>query len=178
MFVPSVAVAVALAAVSPEMAPQKNDKANYQELKEPSGRFTLQYPKKDWRVLPGGGSVLVTLVHKDNRAVVNVEYSPLAAPLLPSELTDLFPELEVEELKQRQPGAGDFTRELVERPDGRYSRVSFVRKGFLGTERVVQATMPLGMHLYRITCTAADREYAKFAPIFATIIDSFRGPLQ
>jgi len=178
MFVSALAVAFALAAVSPETTPQADNRANYQELNEPSGRFRLQYPKKDWRVLPGGGSVLVTLAHKDNRAVVTIEYTPLEAQLLPSELTDLFPQLEVEELKKRQPGAGAFTQELVERPDGRYSRISFAKKGFLGTERVVQATMPLGAHLFRITCTATDREYAKFTPVFATIIETFRGQPQ
>jgi hypothetical protein len=175
MFLSALAAAVALAVIPPESSRQNDDKGTWQELKDPSGRFTLQYPKKDWRVLPGGGSVLVTLAHKDNRAVVTVEYSPLDVPLLPDELTDLFPRLEADELRRRQPAAGEFTQELVERPGGRYSRVSFARKGFLGSERVVQATMPLGLHLYRISCTATDREYVKFAPVFATIVETFRG---
>ena len=38
-----------------------------------SGRVTLEYPAKGWKVLPAGGQTIATLAESDGRALVQLE---------------------------------------------------------------------------------------------------------
>src|SRR5713226_649039 len=61
----------------------KNTK--YQTFKDPAGRFELEYPAKDWRLLPPGGSSLAVFNHKDG-PVMFVDRLRLGDRLTPSEI--------------------------------------------------------------------------------------------
>ena len=147
----------------------------FQPLKDPNGRFVLEYPKKDWRVIPGGGSVLFTLAHKENEAAVVIEYERLDPPLAPEDITETFSNvIEVDEIKKRQPGASQFRPGIVTGPEGRQAQIDYLRTGLEGQERVRLISMPRGADLYRIICSAKVVHYAKYEAIFSHIVESFR----
>src|ERR1700674_5402328 len=51
----------------------RKQEVTYQTYRDSSGRFSLEYPNKDWRVVPGGGSAaLVILARADGEATVSV----------------------------------------------------------------------------------------------------------
>jgi hypothetical protein len=104
------ALAGALPAVSASQIPffgKKNDN-NDLVFRSPDGKLSLAYPNKDWQILPGGGSVVATLAQKASEASVVVDYTKMNQALAPSEINDLFAELEAEDLATRQPEAKGF----------------------------------------------------------------------
>ena len=67
----------------------------YHKFKDGAGRFTLEYPATNWRIIPGSGSVLVGFTQQDGEASVLVDYTKLRLVLAPSEIDNTFAELEV-----------------------------------------------------------------------------------
>jgi hypothetical protein len=150
-------------------------KVEYQALTAPGGRFTLEYPKKDWRVLPGGGAVALTLGHSKNEAAVVIEYMRLDPPLSPNDITAVFvDEIELVELKQRQPGATNFRTGLMTGAEGKQGQIDFERPGMKGTEHVRQFSLPRGNDLYRIVCSAPMELFPKYEAVFSHIVETFR----
>ena len=74
----------------------------YKAFKDPSGRFELEYPTKDWSPLPTGGSAVAILARNDRTATVVIDLSRLTEPLAPSEVATNA-QIEVETLKEQQP---------------------------------------------------------------------------
>src|SRR5262245_49196958 len=68
---------------------------------DPGQRFSIEFPR-DWRwvIVSGSGEPIATFTEEDNEAAVVVERFRLKVPLRPTDITDLFAELEVEYLKQ------------------------------------------------------------------------------
>jgi hypothetical protein len=153
----------------------RRGKIEFQVLKDPGGRFTIEYPKRDWRVVPGGGSVLFTLAHSGNEAAVVVEYNRMDPPLMPEDITEMFSQvIELDEVKKRQPGASDFRPGLVTGPEGKQSQIDYTRPGMNGQERVRLVSMPRGADLYRIVCSAKAELFPKYEAIFSHIFETFR----
>jgi hypothetical protein len=135
--------------------------------------FQMEWPRRDWLSLPGGGSLLLAFASKKGDAVVLVEQVPLRQPLQPEDLTELFAQLETEAIKERHPGASDFEPRVIEGGDRRLVAVQFARTGVLGSERVRQYSLPVGRQLYRVTCAAAASQFAAYEPIFAHMAVTF-----
>ncbi len=152
----------------------RNPRLSVQSLQAPDGRFTLQYPKKDWLAVPGGGGVLLTLTERRVEATVAVEDKALNQPLAPDDITDLFAQLEIDAIKERQPKATDFQSRLLEAEGRKIVIVQFTRPGLKGPERVRQFSIPAGPHLYRVVCSSSPAQFAKYEPVFAHIAASFR----
>ena len=145
-----------------------------QTFKDPDGRFTFEFPKKDWMALPVGGPIVATVASKKGDAAIVVEHGWLKQPLAPSDITDLFAELEVEVIRERVPKATDFQTQIIDAGDQRIVAVQYVRQGLTGMERVRQDPIPAGRHLYRISGVAAlvsfgsiERWFAHAAATFA-----------
>ncbi len=115
-----------------------------QTFKDPDGRFTFEFPKKDWMALPVGGPIVATVASKKGDAAIVVEHGWLKQPLAPSDITDLFAELEVEVIRERVPKATDFQTQIIDAGDQRIVAVQYVRQGLTGMERVRQVLDPRG----------------------------------
>jgi hypothetical protein len=135
--------------------------------------FQVEWPRRDWLALPGGGSLLLAFASKKGDAVVLIEQVALRQALDPNDLTDLFAQLETEAIKARHPGAADFESRVIEGGDRRLVAVQFSRTGVLGAERVRQYSLPVGKQLYRVTCAAAAGQFAAYEAIFAHVAATF-----
>lgn len=135
--------------------------------------FSLEYPKKDWIVVPGGGAATVVLAQAKGNASVIVERVVLKAELGPDDITDLFAQLETESIQQRAPKAADFRSKVLDVTGGRLVAVQYALDGSKGPERVRQYSIPVGTNLYRLTCAAPIGQFQIFDPVFAHIAASF-----
>jgi hypothetical protein len=156
----------------------RKQEVTYQTYRDSSGRFSLEYPNKDWRVVPGGGSAaLVILAREDGEATVVVEASMLVEALAPSEIQAMA-EIEVDNLKARLPAAKDAKYELVDTRSGRGAMIPYANIGAQGPERVVQYSIPVEKSLFRLIRTARVAAAAKHDAVLAHMIESFKSPAE
>jgi hypothetical protein len=147
----------------------------FQRFEPPGKHFALEYPKKDWNVVPGAGTVLFVFAHKEAEASVTLDYTPLKQALAREEISQLFADLELEDVKERQPQVQHFTTALRTEADGRRVVViDYVRDGLKGPERVRLYSLPSGVHLYRVTCTAPVAYFARYEAVFERMALTFR----
>ncbi|MBI2835033.1 MAG: hypothetical protein HYX76_11475 [Acidobacteria bacterium] len=151
----------------------RNAKLGVQPLQGPSGRFNLEYPKKDWQAVPGGGFVLVTLAQKKGEAAIVVEHATLNIALTAADIDDVFAQTEADLVRERQVAATNVTAKLLDVGPRRLILVEFGRPGIKGAERVRQYSFPVGTDLYRLICSSAVAQFTKFEPVFAHVAASF-----
>ena len=133
----------------------------------------VDFPKKDWMVLPSSGSTLLLLASRKGDAVVLVERTVLLQALEPADITDLFAQLEIEGIKVREPKAADFQSRVLDDGQRRLVAVEYGRSGVLGSERVRQYSMPIGKRLYHVTCISSAAQFGAYDPVFSHIAASF-----
>ena len=156
----------------------RKQEVTYQTYRDSSGRFSLEYPNKDWRVVPGGGSAaLVILAREDGEATVVVEASMLVEALAPSEIQAMA-EIEVDNLKARLPAAKDAKYELVDTKLGAGAMIPYTNVGAQGPERVVQYSIPVDKNLFRLIRTARVNTAAKHDAVLTHMIESFKSPAE
>jgi hypothetical protein len=144
-----------------------------QPYKDPSGRFTFQYPKKNWQVFPGAGSSLATIGGNKGRTSVQIEYLKLNAPIKVDENYELIVGIETEFIRDRQPGAEQI-KGVPMRPDLKdIVVVDYVRPGVSGVDRVRQYSIINGVNLFRVSCVAPAAEFPKLQATFEQIAKSF-----
>ena len=183
----AVAVLLMLSAVVPAVAaPQRGrrifmgknsgDTQTLSTFSAPDGKFALEYPSKDWQMLPGVGSVVATLAQRNSEASVVINYARMNQVLAPSEINDLFAELESEDLVFRQPEAKGAKPSIVNVGGRRVVVIQYSRAGLKGKEQVVQYTVPVGQDVYQLICSAQAALFAKYEPMFTHAIESFQSP--
>lgn len=173
-----IAVVMGVCALAPSLAGAQGASGapalkGYQALSTFQDRFTLQYPSKDWLLVPGGGASLVTLTQKKSEATVTIEYQPLQLELAPSEIDQNFAQIEAEPVAQHQPTADGVKSQVVDDGGRKVIVIDFTRRGVTGAERVRQYSLPMGKQLYRIVCSAPAAQFAKYEPVFANIVKTF-----
>jgi len=173
----AVLAAAPLAAQAPSV-PAPNEygrvsKLDTQRFQGPNGRIHFEYPKKDWQVVPGGSSVIVTLAQKKGEAAVVVEQNRMNQKLALEDITELFGQIEADIVKERQASATDIQPKLVEAGGRRFVILTYARKGVAGPERVRQYSIPAGIDLFRLTCSAASPQFPRYEQVFAHIAASF-----
>jgi hypothetical protein len=141
-------------------------------FKSPDGRFSLDHPAKDWRLVEGAGSTLVVVTHKDGLAIVLVDYQRLRLPA-PADIDEVFVEVEVEIVKERTPGAKDVKTEIRAFGTGRAVVIRYTSPGLKGPERVVQYSIPRDNDLYRLVGRASEMATTKYEPVIRQMIESF-----
>lgn len=150
-------------------------------FESPNRQIRLEYPKKDWQVVPGYNTAIIpgastpilTLVQRRRDAAVVIEQTKLHQPLALDDITDLFGQLEADSIRERQPLASDVQSKLVDAGGRRIVILTYGRQGLAGPERVRQYSIPAGADLYRLTCVAAASQFARYEPIFAHVAASF-----
>jgi hypothetical protein len=156
----------------------KKQEVAYQTYRDPGGRFSLEYPNKDWRVVPVGASTaLVMLAREDGEATVSVEAVKLVEALAPSEIQAMA-ENEVDKLKERVPSAKDAKYELVDTKLGPGAMIPYANVGAQGAERVVQYSIPVDKNLFRLIRTARIAAAAKHDAVLTHMIESFKSPAE
>jgi hypothetical protein len=145
----------------------------YQVLQAFQGKFTLQYPAKDWFAVPGGGASLVVLTQKKQEATVTIEFQPLQLELAPAEIDDSFAQIEAEPVTQHQPTAEGLKSKVADSNGRRVVVIDFTRRGVMGTEQVRQYSLPIGKQLYRIVCVSPAALFGRYEPVFANVVNSF-----
>ena len=148
-------------------------KAGVLSLKDPGGLFTMDYPRRDWTVVPGAGPIVATIVNKKGDAAIVIEQAVLKQPLAPADITELFAELELELVRERQPRATDFQSRVIGYEGRTLAALQFVRPGVTGMERVRQFSIPAGLRLYRVSCVAALGSFAANETWFAHAAATF-----
>jgi hypothetical protein len=147
----------------------------YKSFKDPSGRFELEYPTKDWSPLPTGGSAVAILARNDRTATVVVDVARLTEPLAPSEVATNA-QIEIETLREQQPRAKDFTSEIVDGSAGPASLIRYGRVGANGPERIIHYSVGVGHELYRLDAVVQEAALAKHEPVILHMIKSFKSP--
>jgi hypothetical protein len=145
---------------------QRSPKLGVKRLVTPA-HVTLEYPNKDWIVLPAGGFMLLSLAEKSGLALVQLERVRLNQPLTPDEVTDLFTELEARTIRDRHPDAKGFVSRVATVGKQRVVILQFDRVGTVGDERVRQYSVPVGDSLYRLVCAASTGQFARVEVVFA-----------
>jgi hypothetical protein len=154
--------------------PAASVRKGYQPFRIYPDRLTFEYPTKDWELIAGGTSSMLTLAQKKREAAVVIEYQPLRLELAPSEIDEEFAKLELEPVTQRQPGAANTGLKLVEMGANKVIVIEYSRKGLAGPETVRQYSLAVGKHLYRIVCSAPTASFGKHEPVFTAIVESFK----
>ena len=148
-------------------------KLEVQPFVGPGNRIQFEFPKKDWQLVAGGTVSIVSVTQKSGQAAIVVEHSKLNTALAPDDITDLFAQLEAEQIKQQQPDAADLQSKLVAVGNRRLVIVGYTRRGVTGAERVRVYSVPVGSDLYRLTCSAAPQQFARYEQVFAHVAATF-----
>lgn len=120
--------------------------------------FAIDVPERDWSLLPGGNTSLLSIVQKRFEAALVVERTPLQVELAPEDIGEVFLSIEADRIREIAPSAADIKADLQELGGRRVAAFVYRRNGVLGAERVLQYSMPIGNVLYRIVAVArADR---------------------
>ncbi len=145
----------------------------YQFLNVFPGRFTCEYPSKDWDVAAGGAASLVTLSQKKREATVVIEYQPLQIELAPNEIDDNFAKLEADPIIARQSDVSGMTTRILDISGHRAIVIEYSRRGVTGSEHVLQYSLPIGKQLYRVIGSAPNAMFDRYAPTFEVVASSF-----
>jgi hypothetical protein len=149
---------------------------DFQLFRDPAGRFSLEFPK-DWQVNAGVGDVLVTFAQKKNEAALLVQQFHLNLAPTAEKIDELFAQIEEETLKERQPQAIAVSHRIADGNGRRFIVIDYTRPGLTRPlERVRQYSVPIGQDLYRLICSAAPAQFAKYDPFFAHANESFTAP--
>ncbi len=139
--------------------------------KDPGGRFELEYPTKDWRVLPSGVGSSLVFSRSDGPSLF-IDRTTIAEELTPAEV-DALADIEITTLKAQQPTGKDFKSEMLEGKSGRGVLVRYSRPG-AETEAVVQYSIPVKKDLYRLSGVMPSRLLSKHESTVMHMIQSFK----
>jgi hypothetical protein len=164
------------AGLAPQFAWSAVSSKDFQLFRDPAGRFSLEFPK-DWQVNAGVGDVLVTFSQKKNEAALVVERFHLNLAPTAEKIDELFAQIEEDTLKERQPQAIAVSHRIADGNGRRFIVIDYTRPGLTRPlERARQYSLPIGQDLYRLICSAAAAQFAKYDPLFAHVNDSFTAP--
>jgi hypothetical protein len=150
----------------------KTTRLQFQPLAAGEPGFRIEWPKKDWMLLPAAGSLSAVIAAKKGDGMVVVERTELRQALEPGDITELFAQLESDAIKEKQK-AIDVQARVIDAGDRRLVAVQYQRTGALGAERVRQYSVPVGKQLYRVTCISSAARFLTYDPVFAHMAASF-----
>lgn len=144
---------------------------------DPSKRFTIDYPAKDWTPYPGGVLSLVTFHQKKGQASVVVERQTLPSFAEQRFVNDTFIGLRAEEVRSADPQSSAIEQRTIESGEFKIAVLVYSRPGATGPESLRTYHMLRGRHLYRIVCRAVQGQLPAFDAIFAHMAASFDAPV-
>jgi hypothetical protein len=163
--------------MDPWFARARADVLKIRVYADPSKRFTIDYPAKDWTAYPGGVQSLVTFHQKKGLASVVIERQTLPAVTEQRFVTDSFIGLRAEEVHHAEPQASAIEQRVISDGDFRIAVLVYSRPGAAGPESLRIYHMLRGRHLYRIVCRAVQGQMPAFDVVFAHMVASFAAPV-
>jgi hypothetical protein len=124
--------------------------------------FTIDYPKRDWSLLPSVGSALVVFIHKSKEAIVAVERIKIPVALAPNDIIDETAKYEVEDWRARRPYATGFAAQVFPYFDSKAIIIDLTQPGALGPEHARLYTLFRGTDKYRVICTTTLPTFEKY----------------
>jgi hypothetical protein len=149
------------AAGQPAPAPRPGPAGTDQRFSGVAG-FTIDYPKRDWSLLPSVGSALVVFIHKSREALVAVERIKLPVALAPNDIIDETAKYEMEDWRSRRPYATGLAPQVFPYFDSKAIIIDLTQPGGLGPEHVRLYTIFRGSDKYRVICTTTLPTFAKY----------------
>lgn len=147
----------------------------YESFQPPGGKFTIDVPKREWQTVPGAGAVIVVFSQAKSEASVALEHTTLKQALAPDDITQLFVDIEVQNIKERDTEAAGFRTALrTDTAGNRVIAIDFTRQGLRGPERVRQFSLPSGTNLFRLICSASPTLFDRYAPVFEHMAETFK----
>jgi hypothetical protein len=143
----------------------------YMTYKDPGGRFELEYPTKDWRILPSGVGSSLVFSRTDGPSLF-IDQITIVDRLTPAEV-DVLADIEISRLKKEQPKGRDFKSEMLEGKSGRGVLIRYSRPG-TELESVVQYSIPVEKDLYRLNGVMPSRLLSKHESVVMHMIQSFK----
>lgn len=150
-------------------------KTQYVVYRDPSSKFEIEQPAKDWGLVRPGGSAVAIISRNDRSATLVIDLATLTEPLVESEITTNA-QIEMDTLKEQQPNAKGFSSELFECKGGKGALIKYSRVGAKGAERVLRYMIGVDRDLYRLDAVVADASASKYEPILMHMIESFKAP--
>jgi hypothetical protein len=150
-------------------------KVNYTTYRDPSGRFEIEQPTKDWGLVPPGGAAIAIISRNDRVATIVIDLAHLTEPLGQDEIATNA-QIEVDTLKEQQPNAKDFTSDLFDGKGGHGALIKYSRIGAKGAERVLRYLLGVDRDLYRLEAVVQDASATKYEPVLMHMIQSFKAP--
>jgi hypothetical protein len=144
----------------------------YETYKDPDGRFEMEYPAKDWRVLPSNSSSTLVGFSRNDGPTFFVDYIKLRGQLTKGEI-DAMSDVEVARLKELQPKATGFKAELLESKTGTGVLTRYSRPGS-PAESVIQYSIAASLDLYRLNGVVPEKQLSKYEPVIMHMIQSFQ----
>ncbi len=152
------ALAFGTVAVSAQNVPRMR------KLTVASQSFSIDYPEKDWSLVPGGSTTLLAVAQRRFEAVLVVERTTLQVALSDDEIGEVFLAVEADHIRESVPSATDIKAEIQQLGDRRVAAFFYRRNGVLGPERVLQYSMPAGTALYRIVAVGKPESFDRHLP--------------
>jgi len=150
-------------------------KVSYTNYRDPSGRFEIERPSKDWGLLPPGGNAIAIISRNDRLAAIVIDLAHLTEPLAQNELATNA-QIEIDTLKEQQPNAKDFASDLLDCKGGKGALVTYSRIGAKGAERVLRYLIGVDRDMYRLEGAFQEASASKYEPILMHMIQSFKAP--
>ena len=144
----------------------------YETYKDPDGRFELEYPAKDWKMLPSNSSSTLVGFSRNDGPTFFVDYVKLRGRLTKAEV-DAMPDVEVSRLKDLQPKATGFKSELLESKSGAGVLIRYSRPGN-NPEAVIQYSIAANLDLYRLNGVVPEKQLSKYEPVIMHMLQSFQ----
>lgn len=145
----------------------------YEMYRDADGRFEMEYPAKDWRLLPSNSAATLVGFSRNDGPTFFVDYVRLRDRLTKGEL-DAMADVEVTRLKDLQPKATGFKSELLDSRTGPGVLIRYSRPG-TNPESVIQYSIVANLDLYRLNGVVPEKQLSKYEPVIMHMIQSFQG---
>lgn len=168
------AMVTALAATAAHVPAHAQNVPRMRTLTVASQSFSVDYPERDWTLVPGGNVALVAIMQRRGEATLVLERTPLQVELSAEEIGEVFLSVETEHIREASPSATDIKADLQELAGRRVAAFFYRRNGATGPERVLQYSMPVGKALYRIIAIARPDAFDRHLPALQAMAASVR----
>lgn len=138
---------------------------NTKPLESAAYHVALEYPKKDWVVVPAAGGNIALVMHKKGEASLALDYQVLRVSLAPDEIDETFQQIEVDALTQRAPHSRVTETTLSEMGGHKVVIIHYGAAGPTGDLDVTQYSIVEGSALYRLTCAVTRATLSRHGPV-------------
>jgi len=140
---------------------------------DPSQRFTIEVPAKDWQPVPGGIDSLVLFQHKKGQASAAIELQTLNVASEQRAVNETFVTYLAQGIRAADPKVGQISQRIITAGEFRVATLVYDRPGISGPEELRVYYLLRGRHLFRLICRTAKGQMTSFETVFAHMAATF-----